>query len=109
VSSALRTAQYSIKGIYVQLAGVAGGRIVPFAFVPPFDVDINVFLSDVLLPEIARMVAPGITVRHKGIALVDFVFEMFSILRRSRCICRWRYRYGGRRSSWSCAVYECTR
>lgn len=63
--SPLRTAQYSIKGIYVQLAGVADGKIVPLAFVPPSDVDINEFISIVLVPEFSRLVR-GITVTHRG-------------------------------------------
>lgn len=50
----------------MQLAGVANGKIVPLAFVPPFDVDINVFLSTVLVPELARLVS-GITVNHRGL------------------------------------------
>lgn len=63
--SALQTAQYSIKGIYVQLAGVVSGKVVPFAFVPPTDVDINEFLTKSLIPEIAQLFL-GIEIVYKG-------------------------------------------
>lgn len=65
ICSALRTAQYSIKGIYMQLAGVVGGNVVPVAFVPPSNVDINEFLAKVVIPELAQLVR-GFDIVYKG-------------------------------------------
>lgn len=56
---------YSINGFYLQLAGVHVGRIVPFALLPPYDVDAKSFYVNVIVPELAKL-ARGITIRYRG-------------------------------------------
>lgn len=62
--SAFTTKQYKVNAIFVQLAGVLDGAIVPIALLPP-NVDEDAFVRDALVPEFARLVN-GVRVTING-------------------------------------------